>query len=177
VAVAVLQTEKARNWFRRAVLLDPDVGDFWALLYNFEAAAKPTTADAVDDRDKRIAEVVRQCAAAQVTPLLKPLWSPAGEQGSILAQHVDNACDSFPAFRACCITTMHSPWLRWLTILCCSKTAWQGCGMPPNLLCVMAQPRHGERWQRVAKRLENAHKSTEAVLKLVAVDILAEAPP
>ncbi len=65
---AVRQTEKARNWFRRAVLLDPDVGDFWALLYNFEAAAKPTTADAVDDRDKRIAEVVRQCIAAQVTP-------------------------------------------------------------------------------------------------------------
>ena len=49
------------------MLLDPDVGDFWALLYNFEAAAKPTTADTVDDRDKRVAEVIRQCIAAQVT--------------------------------------------------------------------------------------------------------------
>jgi hypothetical protein len=39
------------------------------------------------------------------------------------------------------------------------------------------QPRHGERWQRVAKRLENAHKGTEALLKLVAADIMKEPPP
>ncbi len=51
------------------MLLDPDVGDFWALLYNFEVSAKPTTADGVDDRDKRVAEVVRQAVAAQVTRL------------------------------------------------------------------------------------------------------------
>ena len=56
------------------MLLDPDVGDFWALLYNFEASAKPTTADGVDDRDKRVAEVVRQAVAAQVTGLAHPCY-------------------------------------------------------------------------------------------------------
>ena len=54
---------------------------------------------------------------------------------------------------------------------------WQGYGLHLTLRRVMAQPRHGERWQRVAKRLENAHKSAEAILKLVAADILAESPP
>lgn len=29
--------DKARSWFSRAVLLDPDNGDFWALYYKFEA--------------------------------------------------------------------------------------------------------------------------------------------
>lgn len=29
--------DKARSWFSRAVLLDPDSGDFWALYYKFEA--------------------------------------------------------------------------------------------------------------------------------------------
>lgn len=31
------QVDKARSWFSRAVLLDPDNGDFWALYYKFEA--------------------------------------------------------------------------------------------------------------------------------------------
>ena len=30
------QVDKARSWFNRAVLLEPDCGDFWALLYKFE---------------------------------------------------------------------------------------------------------------------------------------------
>ena len=32
-----MQVDKARSWFSRAVLLDPDSGDFWALYYKFEA--------------------------------------------------------------------------------------------------------------------------------------------
>eukprot|EP00959_Pyramimonas_sp_CCMP1952_P115381 2411807-Pyramimonas_sp.AAC.2 len=31
-----VQVEKARNWFNRAVTLNPDIGDFWALTYKFE---------------------------------------------------------------------------------------------------------------------------------------------
>jgi uncharacterized protein HemY len=30
------KVEKARNWFNRAVTLNPDIGDFWALAYKFE---------------------------------------------------------------------------------------------------------------------------------------------
>ncbi|KAF8059986.1 STA1 [Scenedesmus sp. PABB004] len=41
VAVAQLfwadrKTDKARNWLQRAVTLDPDIGDHWALLWRFE---------------------------------------------------------------------------------------------------------------------------------------------
>lgn len=41
-AVALLfwndrKVEKARSWFNRAVTLDPDIGDFWALFYKFES--------------------------------------------------------------------------------------------------------------------------------------------
>ena len=31
-----MQIEKARSWFQRAVLLDPDHGDAWAQYYAFE---------------------------------------------------------------------------------------------------------------------------------------------
>ncbi|KAK4762235.1 hypothetical protein SAY87_030119 [Trapa incisa] len=35
--------------------------------------------------------------------------------------------------------------------------------------CVAAEPKHGEKWQVVAKSLENSHQPTEAILKKVAV--------
>ena len=43
--------------------------------------------------------------------------------------------------------------------------------------CVTAQPRHGERWRRIAKSMENAHAKADVLLKLVAADLLKEAPP
>lgn len=30
------KVDKARSWFNRAVTLEPDVGDFWAMYYKFE---------------------------------------------------------------------------------------------------------------------------------------------
>lgn len=59
-----LQAEKARSWFRRAVLLDPNVGDFWALLYNFEMQQKPPHPDAVAIRDVAVSDIIKQCISA-----------------------------------------------------------------------------------------------------------------
>ena len=30
--------DKARSWYGRATVLDPDCGDFWALFYHFEVS-------------------------------------------------------------------------------------------------------------------------------------------
>ena len=43
--------------------------------------------------------------------------------------------------------------------------------------CVQAEPRHGERWQRVSKNSKNAHATCETLLKLVALDIEKEPAP
>eukprot|EP00887_Chlorella_sp_A99_P001425 scaffold8.g1425.t1 len=43
--------------------------------------------------------------------------------------------------------------------------------------CVAAEPRHGERWQRVAKALANAHQGTEVLLKRTVIDLDREPPP
>ena len=43
--------------------------------------------------------------------------------------------------------------------------------------CVQAEPKHGERWQRVSKNPQNAHAPIETVLKLVALDIEKEPAP
>lgn len=43
--------------------------------------------------------------------------------------------------------------------------------------CVQTEPRHGERWQRVAKNTKNAHLPIETILKMVAVDIEKEPAP
>jgi len=43
--------------------------------------------------------------------------------------------------------------------------------------CVSANPRHGERWTRVAKAPQNEHLNTGEVLQLVAADIANEPPP
>lgn len=40
-----------------------------------------------------------------------------------------------------------------------------------------AEPRHGERWARVAKDPQNAHQPLEAILKQVAAEIDATAAP
>ncbi len=88
------QVDKARSWFNRAVLLNPDVGDFWALFYKFEAQHGGAEA---------AAEVAKRCAAAE--------------------------------------------------------------------------PRHGERWQRVAKAPANAHLPLDAILKKVVADLDKEPPP
>ena len=88
------QVDKARSWFNRAVLLNPDVGDFWALFYKFEAQHGGAEA---------AAEVAKRCAAAE--------------------------------------------------------------------------PRHGERWQRVAKAPASAHMPLDAILKQVVADLDKEPPP
>lgn len=88
------QVDKARSWFNRAVLLNPDVGDFWALFYKFEAQHGGAEA---------AAEVGKRCAAAE--------------------------------------------------------------------------PRHGERWQRVAKAPAGAHLPLDAILKKVVADLDKEPPP
>ncbi len=41
---------------------------------------------------------------------------------------------------------------------------------------VAAEPRHGERWQAVAKRPENTHLKLEAILKKVVLDLDKPAP-
>ena len=98
-AVAVLfqndrKVDKARTWYNRAITLNPDIGDLWALYYIFETQhGGPDMA----------AEVVKKC--------------------------------------------------------------------------VMAEPRHGERWQRVAKNPKNAHASVDKILKLVKLDIEHEPAP
>ena len=88
------KVDKARSWFGRAVMLDPDMGDFWVLAYALEV--KHGTPEA---------------AAA------------------ILAK------------------------------------------------CVAQEPRHGERWQRVAKAPANAHQPVDIILKRVALDLEKELPP
>ncbi|KAK9822995.1 hypothetical protein WJX81_003933 [Elliptochloris bilobata] len=88
------KVDKARSWFNRAVLLNPDVGDFWALFYKFEAQHGGAEA---------AAEVAKRCVAAE--------------------------------------------------------------------------PRHGERWQRVAKAPVNAHLPLDATLKKVVADVDKEPPP
>ena len=40
-----------------------------------------------------------------------------------------------------------------------------------------AEPRHGERWQRVSKDPANAHPSSETILKKVIIDMDKEAAP
>lgn len=80
--------EKARSWFQRAVLLDPDNGDSWAQYYAFE-------------RQHGTADTARQ----------------------VLEK------------------------------------------------CTAAEPHHGERWQRVSKALENAHRTTTQLLALVVADL------
>ena len=49
------KVEKARNWLKKAVAIEPDVGDFWAQLYKFEC--QHGTAETA-------AEVVQRCVAA-----------------------------------------------------------------------------------------------------------------
>jgi pre-mRNA-processing factor 6 len=43
--------------------------------------------------------------------------------------------------------------------------------------CVKADPHHGERWQRVAKDVKNAHQPVDVLLKRVVVDIDTLPPP
>ena len=95
-AVALLfwnerKVDKGREWTERALLLDPDIGDIWAMYYSFELQHDPEKAAAVLKR-----------ARAQ-------------------------------------------------------------------------EPRHGERWQRVAKDPANAHQPVDVILKAV-VKNMAEEP-
>jgi pre-mRNA-processing factor 6 len=60
-AVAMLfqndrKVEKARTWFNRAITLNPDIGDFWALYYRFEAQ---------HGGSDTAAEVLKRCVAAE----------------------------------------------------------------------------------------------------------------
>src|SRR5579872_3755345 len=45
------KVKKARNWFQRAVTVDPDLGDAWAMYYKFEGQhGDAKTQDAVMKR-------------------------------------------------------------------------------------------------------------------------------
>jgi pre-mRNA-processing factor 6 len=51
-----VQVDKARGWFERALNLNPDTGDFWALYYKFECQhGAPESA----------AQLAKRCAAAE----------------------------------------------------------------------------------------------------------------
>ena len=43
--------------------------------------------------------------------------------------------------------------------------------------CVAAEPHHGDRWQVVAKDLQNAHKALDVILRKVVAHMDKEAPP
>lgn len=81
------KVDKGRDWTERALLLDPDIGDIWAMYYSYEKQHDPAKA------------------------------------AELLAR------------------------------------------------AVTQEPRHGERWQRVAKDPVNAHQGVEAILKKVVVDM------
>lgn len=87
------KVDKGRDWTERALLLNPDIGDAWAMYYSFELLHDPA----------RAAEVLRRATAQE--------------------------------------------------------------------------PRHGERWQRVAKDPANAHQPVEVILKKVVQHIEAEPLP
>ena len=52
------KTDKARSWFNRAVTLDPDIGDHWAMYYEFERQL---------GGEEAAEEVARRCAEANPT--------------------------------------------------------------------------------------------------------------
>jgi pre-mRNA-processing factor 6 len=40
--------------------------------------------------------------------------------------------------------------------------------------CVVAEPKHGEKWQAVSKAVENSHQPTESILKKVVIALAKE---
>ena len=87
------KVDKGRDWTERALLLDPDIGDIWAMYYSYETIHDPAKA----------AEVLARA--------------------------------------------------------------------------VTQEPRHGERWQRVAKDPTNAHQGVAAIMKKVVEDMQINALP
>ena len=87
------KVDRGRDWTERALLLDPNIGDIWAMYYSYEKLHNPAKAAEV------LARVVTQ------------------------------------------------------------------------------EPRHGERWQRVAKDPANAHQGVEAILRMVVADMEANPLP
>lgn len=87
------KVDKGRDWTERALLLDPDIGDIWAMYYSYEMIHDPVKA----------AEVLARAIAQE--------------------------------------------------------------------------PRHGERWQRIAKDPANAHQNVEMILKKVVADMTQNALP
>eukprot|EP00898_Chlorokybus_atmophyticus_P005850 jgi/Chlat1/6266/Chrsp44S05860 len=80
-AVAVLfwhdrKVDKARVWFNRAVTLNPDVGDFWALFYKFEVQ---------HGTEEQRESVLKRCVAAE---------PHHGEHWQRVAKAVENAHNS-----------------------------------------------------------------------------------
>jgi len=83
------KVDKGRDWTERALLLNPDIGDIWAMYYSYELLHDPT----------RAAEVLKRAIAQE--------------------------------------------------------------------------PRHGERWQQVAKDPSNAHQPMDVILKRVVLHMEA----
>ena len=52
------KTDKARSWFNRAVTLDPDIGDHWAMYYDFERQ---------HGGEEAAEEIAKRCAEANPT--------------------------------------------------------------------------------------------------------------
>ncbi|XP_045789815.1 protein STABILIZED1-like [Trifolium pratense] len=56
--------------------------------------------------------------------------------------------------------------------LCYKFELWHGTEENQNNVlkrCVVAEPKHGEKWQAVSKAVENSHQSTESILKKVVI--------
>jgi pre-mRNA-processing factor 6 len=65
------KVDKARNWFSRAIALDPDLGDNWAHLYRFECAfggnsnaGNSNAAAAGGGSNVNVVDVIRRCTEA-----------------------------------------------------------------------------------------------------------------
>lgn len=87
------KVDKARSWFNRAVTLDPDVGDFWALYYKFEC--QHGTAESQE-------QVVKRCVTAE--PHHGERWTRVSKDASNAHQPIEvllNKCvvdiDTLPA--------------------------------------------------------------------------------
>ena len=99
---------KAREWFQRAVKIEPDLGDTWAYFYKFEL------------------------------------------------QHGTEVCTyTYNNYRLPC---------KFYCCLCVLLQAQQESVLKK---CIIAEPRHGERWCAVSKDVSNWQKHTDQLLPLV----------
>ena len=68
--------DKARKWFDRAVVLDPDLGDAWARYYAFEKQRRKPG----DDEDERLTHITQRCEQAE--PKHGEMWASIMKESS-----------------------------------------------------------------------------------------------